>query len=240
MSHWSRIGWTIAAISLLIILCCGLLAFAISGNPEWRNVPAICLIVSLLSLAGLITGVVIVFAKRYEARVIDDLHSGKNVLAHWTYTPDEWTKYIEKEVGQRNKLAPWIFLTVMIPTVLIVVWAAFKTGAGLILLLPLVLVPLIVWLVLYLPGRTIRRLGRGDVIILPDGVLLHDRWYSWTYLGARLANVSYEAGEPPVIQFQWMQPGAGYRGVMAMKTIDVPVPHGREGDAKKLMETFQV
>ena len=97
MSHWSRVGWSIVGVSLSVFAACVLtwnFFFILMGGS--------------LSLAGVITGVVIVVAKRYESRIIDDLHAGKGVLVHWSYTPEEWNAFVAREVKQNKNLMPWI------------------------------------------------------------------------------------------------------------------------------------
>ena len=101
MSHWSRVGWSIVGVSLSVFVACVLtwnFFFILMGGS--------------LSLAGVITGVVIVVAKRYESRIIDDLHAGKGVLVHWSYTPEEWNAFVAREVAQGEKNAAW-----MVPSV---------------------------------------------------------------------------------------------------------------------------
>lgn len=234
--HWSRVGWSIAGASALIILVCFSVGIAVGKSPNANEILPVCLIFGSLSFAGVITGIAIVIGKRYEARVIEDLHSGKDVLVHWTYTPEEWNKFVGGEISQRNKIAPLIFILILVPTALMLIWAGALDAATLFVL---AITALIIRAVVYLPGRTLQKSGRGDVFVSPASVLMGNRRFGWTSFGARLTGAHYIAGNPPVVAFEWIQSGAGLKGLPAPKIVRVPVPEGSEAAARQLISALK-
>jgi hypothetical protein len=136
-----------------------------------------------------------------------------------------------------------MFPAVLIPLAALLFWPFLRGGlerAGAILLIPLgvtAFVALIMWLVLFLPVRHLRT-ASGDVCVSRDGVLMCDRFTSWHMMGGRLTHVKFEEGEPAVVEFGWLQPGAGNRGSALPKSLRAPVPRGREDEARRLVASL--
>lgn len=188
----------------------------------------------------MITGIVIAVAKKYEARVAGDIRSGKKeVLMHWTYSPEQWRKFAGMEVAEKNKMVAIILAVVFVaPTVILVRTAGFNGS-----IIPIggvaLFLALFIGLPLYLSGRAQRKSVVRDCFISRDGVLIGDTWESWTYMGAMLTDVKLIAGSPSVVQFEWMQPGTGATRVVAPRVVSVPVPEGREKEARGLVASLQ-
>jgi hypothetical protein len=75
----------------------------IFGMDELNGGFAISVLSFFLAITGII--VIIIYAKR--ASKLESMLKGNNLLAHWTYTPDEWRQYTEKEYqGEKGGSGP--------------------------------------------------------------------------------------------------------------------------------------
>jgi hypothetical protein len=250
MIHGVRVGWIITLASALLINLAVVAGIIVIRSVEGRtsNAPGLLTLIAVLgcfSVAGLISGPVIIFTKRREVEEIEELHAGQNVIAHWLYAPDEWSRFIEHERTRARKY----FLLVFIPITVILLAVTLpillkgtshggKLALSLISILPPVgFLALILWGILYAPIHAARKRVQGDVYISPKGVLLNDRYYSWKVFGSSSApKVSYEAGEPPIVQFEWIV-GAG-RNTQS-KSVRVPVPRAHEQEAQHVLTYFR-
>lgn len=234
--RWSRLGWRMAAVSLGI-LGLVIVTWMLLPSPPSPGILLACFFGGIFSAVGVITGVVIGVTKKYEARTIGALQGGSGVLAHWSYTSEEWDAFAGKEVDQTKKLLPWIFLFIMGPTLVIILWE-FRGHMHPSIYGVLLFGGAFLGLTLYLPALRAKA-KRGDVIISRDGALVAEQWHSWTYLGGQLTDVTYDRVAPASILFQWLQPGAGPNGGPMGTSVRVPVPHGHEEEALQLVSTLK-
>ena len=56
----------------------------------------------LLGIALIFVGGLVALFIRKRAQVLDRLFSEKDLLAHWTYAPDEWEAYAKKDLLFRS------------------------------------------------------------------------------------------------------------------------------------------
>jgi hypothetical protein len=236
LSHGVRVGWTITLVSCLTIVlatAAWIIVYRSVGS-RTTSAPGLLTLITALgcfAIAGLISGPIIIHTKQREAQEIDELHAGQDVLAHWTYAPDEWSRYIGHELARARKL----FLIIFIPVTVILLASTLpimlrgsqpggKLALSLIMpLIPIGLFALALWAILYSQILAARKRGQGDVYISPRGVLLNDRYYS------------YEAGEPPIVQFKWIV-GAG-RSTQS-RNVRVPVPRAHEQETQRVLTYF--
>jgi hypothetical protein len=251
MTHGVRVGWTITlASSFVIVLATAawIIVYRSVGS-RTTNAPGMLTMIAMLgcfSIAGLISGPVIIFTRRREAQEIDDIRAGQNVLAHWLYSPDEWSRYIKHETARARKRFLILFVSItgiMLVSVLPILLKGSLHGSEVVFLLIAVLAPagfvgFVLWAIFYSPIHVARKRSQGDVYIAPGGVLLNDRYYSWKVFGSSGSpNVSYEANDdPPIIQFHWIV-GAG-RSTQS-RSVRVPVPRAHEEEAKGLLAHFR-
>ncbi|MDT4956012.1 MAG: hypothetical protein QOJ02_4150 [Acidobacteriota bacterium] len=250
MTHGVRVGWTITLASCLAIVlatAAWIIVYRSVGS-RTTNAPGLLTLITLsgcFAIAGLISGPVIIFTKRHEAKEIEEIHAGQNVFAHWLYAPDEWSRYIKHELARARKR----FLIIFIPVTVIILASTLPTtlrgsqpGGKLALSLIVPLIPagflaLVLWAILYSPILAARKRNRGDVYISSRGVLLNDRYYSWKVFGSSGSpDVSYEAGEPPIVQFKWIV-GAG-RSTQS-RSVRVPVPRAHEQETQQVLTHFR-
>ncbi len=251
MTHWTRVGLTLACASLAVMAASASVFYYLSGRmttpasrQEWAGLATLVLMFGCFAFAGLITGVTIIFSKRWEAKKIASLRAGQGVLAHWTYTADEWRHYAAGEQARARKF--FIIIACVMAVVLLVPFTqiALSSRGGfdrtipealLVVFAPIAFVVAVVWVVTVMPTRHLSREAPGDSYISADGALIHDRYYSWSYMMQRLSSVGLEEGDPSVVEFTWTQPG--YRSSKT-NSVRVPVPRGREQEARDLVAKF--
>ena len=113
---------------------------------------------------------------------------------------------------------------------------AGSLGTLLGVLIPLGIIALVLWVIFYAPVVAAGKRAQGEVFVSPKGVLINDRYYSWmTFGGSSTLRVSYEAGDPPIIQFRWIV-GAGRSA--KYKRVRVPVPRSHEQEVQPLLAHF--
>jgi hypothetical protein len=251
MAHWTRVGLTLAGASFAVVVAAACVVYFLSGRKsafaardEWAGLATLASVVGCFGVVGLITGVTIIFAKRWEAKEVASLRAGQGVLAHWTYTADEWRHYAARERARARKL--FIIIACVLAAVLLIPFTqlALSSRGGfdrstaeamLVALVPVAFVVAIVWVVTVLPTRRLSREAPGDAYISPDGALIHDRYYPWTYMMSSLRSVRLEEGDPSVVEFTWTSPG--YR-TSQTHSVRVPVPRGHEDEARRLIAKF--
>jgi hypothetical protein len=251
LTHWTRVGLTIAGASLaVIVLAAGVLNYlfhrqtAFRTRDEWAGLATLDAMIGCFAIAGLITGVTIIFAKRSEAKTVASLLAGQGVLAHWTYTPDEWQHYAAHEQARAQKF--FIIIACILTVVMLVPLTSLQLSSGgaidrsvleafLVVFVPIAFAVTMVWIVTVMPARGLSRRPPGDAYISADGALLRERYYPWSSWYVRLQSVTLTEGDPSIIEFTWTQPG--YR-TSQYHSVRIPVPHGHEDEARKLTEKF--
>jgi hypothetical protein len=251
MTHWTRVGLTLAGASLAVMAASASVVYFLSGRMstpasrhEWAGLATLAIMIGCFAVAGLITGVTLIFSKRWEAKKVASLRAGQGVLAHWTYTGDEWQHYAARERARARKY--FIIIACVLAVVLLIPFTQLALSprggfdrtipeALLVVFVPIAFVVAIVWVVTVMPTRHLSRDAPGDAYISADGALIHDRYYPWNYMMQRLQSVRLEEGDPSVMEFTWTSPG--YR-TSQTHSVRVPVPRGREGEAREMIAKF--
>jgi hypothetical protein len=249
--HWTRVGLTLAGASLAVMIASASVVYYLSGRMTtpasrrvWAGLATVAIMIGCFAVAGFITGVTIIFSKRWEAKKVASLRAGQGVLAHWTYTADEWQHYAARERARARKY--FIIIACVLTVVLLIPLTQLALAprggfdrtmleALLVVLVPIAFVVAIVWVVTVMPTRRLTREAPGEAYISADGALIHDRYYPWSYMMQRLQSVRLEEGEPSVVEFTWTSPG--YR-TSQTHSVRVPVPRGHEDEARKLIAKF--
>jgi hypothetical protein len=243
MRSWMRnarlaavVSGVAAAVGLALLLVAHRAAHA-------ERLLAAGLLTTSAGAAGVGVGALTYFNARALAGQVDEMLTGETLLARWPLTATEWARFSSRESARAKRLARIMFPAVLIPLAALLLWPFLRGGiqrTGATLLVPLgvvALVALVMWLVLFLPVRHLRT-AAGEVCVSRDGVLMCGRFTSWHMMGGRLTHVKLEEGEPSVVVFGWLQPGAGNRGSALPKSLRVPVPRGREDEALRLVASL--
>ncbi len=197
---------------------------------------------SFVALVIAVSAAVITWFFWGRATMLDRLVSGREVLAHWTYQSDEWQRYAEAELQEQTMENKWLWLVIAGWCLFfgILFWWLDPDAGGVVFL---VMVGLTVFLASVAFGVPRLRYwqqqrGPGEAWVAPtavyfDGVLVH--WNSW---GTRLEQVVWrdqEDGVPARLEFQVSYPARTGRQT---QTVRLPIPQGREAEARVVLEHF--
>ena len=228
---WLRVVWILTTLSVLAILWVVIVAY--SGH-EWRDYLALLLFsVPMLFFSAIILPMLYYYRKKYT-KAADELMGGK-YLAHWTYEPDEWNRFVEGEWSRTKKKALWTPFGIV--AVVIVLGYLFK-GWGVDdfkIILPWIFgLSIIVAILMYYFGQRTynKRMEKvGEVFIGDRAVQFNGNYCSWDYFGAKLGKVELLKTDPPVLQFEIRQIG---RYGTRSSEVRVPVPRKHENEAENL------
>jgi len=167
---------------------------------------------------------------------LNRLVAGEGLLAHWTYSQDEWFRYTEAE-HIRDRKDKWALfrLISIIGVVVGIVFVIFKHDA---LPVILVVIPGLIAIIAVTAALSISSTYRmnlahpGEVYIGKSGALLGKAFHYWKLPTAYLQTAVFEAGNPPVIKLVYSSPSGYARGEYIAR---FPVPQGREEEAKRVL-----
>lgn len=191
--------------------------------------------IALVIPAGIITSILY----GIRAKTLDKIISGKDLLAHWTYSPDEWKKYTEEEyVRERSdKMALFyvlVFFCVTIGGGLFLV-AEDKEAAGIVLAGLLALASFIRLLIAYTTRNnySANKKHLGEVFIGRKGVYLNKSFHSWNFLSQLEGALIDQKNNILEIEYSSLSnQGKNYASVR------IPIPRGKEEEAKTLVSAL--
>lgn len=164
------------------------------------------------------------------------LPSGEPVLAHWVYQPGEWTAYTGVEVKRRT--GEWVGVAITV----FIVGLVSGSGGGeegwtMIGAATMVAVMVLVGGVLMAKGDQRANVsGPGEAIITPTAILLNGRYHVLRNDTYHLHRARFdEAAHPPQLEFTI---GWSTRSGPTRDNIRIPVPAGREEEARKVIAAF--
>ena len=199
---------------------------------------------ALWLLGGLIaiTGIVAAIIYNGLANTLDGILKEENLLARWTYSPEEWQTYTEKEHAEDNAARKGLFLLIAVISVIVgvMLWIV-KRDNPLVILFTILGIIAVVGLTAYLTASSNYRRNRkylGEAYITRDGVYLNRQLHIWKGIGTHLNEVVYEDANrsQPIIRFEYCAPGIQGRAyVPYFYTARVPVPRGEEEKAKQIV-----
>lgn len=253
LRKWPRIGWVIFSASLVISVGGFLIGFMFKGSGgrgPTPLAPTLGFIAGALALLGVAAGLSIALMTPRQVRRVDALFSGQNLLAHWTYSPDEWTRYLHAEFARVRRMR--IGLLVLLPLgmavagVVVVFISARRDhvepfveslivgGTGLLIGL---VIGLLVWGIHYREVTRRRDIGAGSIYISTGGLLIGGSLEAWdsAFGGGRLVRVAYERGDPDELLFRYSHNSGRGRDT---KDVRVPVPRNQQTDAARLVAHF--
>ena len=185
-----------------------------------------------------ITAFVMIFFYRKYAKKRDEIIWWKDLLAHRTYSIEEWEKYTKEEL-QRNKSEKKI-LFLVIAWISLVAWiwfAIYEWESWKFVLLVMLWLVVLIWIVAFLSVWSVHKQNKkhlGQVYITKDGIILNRQLHVWNILGNKLENVEYKENKwNPYIDFLYSAKWKNGRNTFHAR---IPVPTWKEDEAKKLSE----
>lgn len=217
------------AITLLAVF--GIFApsiFGIDGFDGGFAISTVCLLIA-------ITGLVVVLMYRGRARALEGILRGERLLAHWTYQPEHWLDFADKDYTA-ERAAKWgLFRLVMVITAVVTFgfWL-FHPDSGWLMVgifggLGLLLASVVLLTTNYDHWQNRRYLG--EAYIARDGAFVGRRLHLWRGWGARLDEATYAEPER-LLELTYSMPSRTGRD---SATVRIPVPPGEEDRAKHII-----
>jgi NADH:ubiquinone oxidoreductase subunit 3 (subunit A) len=187
-----------------------------------------------------IIGVVIAIIYQRRATALDKILYGKDLLARWSYSTDEWTRYAAAEYKRERKGKQALFIVITVISLIIALGFVIfdRTVAGLWVLAAMGgLIALIAFVAYFTPWYNYRQNLKypGEVLIAPNGAYFSRQLHIWDQLGARLVRVELKEAKQPYIEFVYEAPT---RTGMQEYEARVPVPQGKDKEARELADKF--
>jgi uncharacterized membrane protein HdeD (DUF308 family) len=194
------------------------------------------------SLVICITSIVMAVMYGKRARIISRILRGENLLTHWTYTLEEWSRYAKKEHQENKQQNRNLFLLVAVIAVVIGIifiigqpedWVLFV-----LIVLGIVAIAGSSALLAVALSKRQNRKYKGEVFITASAVFINRVLHLWKGFGAALEEVKYEAAGRaiPLIIIEYSVPSRGSRQSW---TVRVPVPYGHEAEAEIIVQQLQ-
>ncbi|HWI53010.1 MAG TPA: hypothetical protein VNT01_12800 [Symbiobacteriaceae bacterium] len=230
---------SIFAVVTVVGLVAGIAGF-MSGSD---TALAIGIIGAVLALTGAIAAPMLWSTGRKQVVEIAALLSGQGLLAHWTFDPDEWSRYTQNEydrgMKQTRQLGVWTLVGVLV-LILAIAWFG-DAFTGVTFALALGVAALFAALLAgssYLitkSAHAANRAGVGEVFIGGTCIYFGKRFYTWKGAWAALEKVAFETGDPCVVQYN-IKYGSGDN--TSHQEVRIPVPRGREQEAQDLVGSY--
>ncbi|MFL5385745.1 MAG: hypothetical protein ACJ8GN_24790 [Longimicrobiaceae bacterium] len=158
------------------------------------------------------------------------------VLAHWTYSPDEWSAYTRREVQYRRSEAFWIFVGTVVLGIVVLRWWE-GTDWGTTLAVSLTIAALMgggKWLIARSAQQRNVATPRGEVVISPTAILMNGSYqviqdHHFRFRAARVI----EGERPAILEIGIEWPT---RSGTATEEYRIPIPAGREDEARAIAQ----
>jgi hypothetical protein len=198
-------------------------------------------VVGPLLIVCVVALVVIVVTGRKTQRQIQALLDGGS-LAHWTYSPTEWSVFTDSEWRRASRKArgqPVRVLGIMLAVgVVLSLLSSLSILDGIlfggVIGVPLgILVGIISWVLAWTTHRKRRSAAVGEVYFGPAGIYQDGSYpalqgFGWWFKGAAI-----EPGDPPVLRFDF----ENRRGLDWQRRVAVPM--GKEEEARKVVAQLE-
>jgi MFS family permease len=226
----AAIAWAI--ITALAVF--GIFAPSIFGMEGMNGGYAISFISFFMVIAGII--VIVIYAGR--ARVVNRILRSDNLLAHWTYTPDEWNNYAEKEYVTERKVKWGLFyviagLALFFGVLFLVIDRESGKWVFVAMLALIGIIAFTAWFTAWYNYRQNKKY-LGETYITRDAVYMNRQLHIWHGLGARLESVNLDKKRgQQILELTYSMPT---RTGLQYYTVRVPVPRGKEREADRVLE----
>ena len=199
-----------------------------------------------LGVVSMLAGAIGLVFFGLQVSMVRKMIGGKDQLAHWTYDPSKWKRFIDWHLNE-EKEAKWglfVFITIIIAAVGVGFWLAMRDTASLWVLFFLLGLIVLLWLVaIVAPRLTYRRLkkGSGQVYLGKSGIYLNGAVHTWNLIGSRLESVELIQKPFPMLVFVYsylMMAGRSLFFFRQYASVHVPVPDGKEAEATKVVNSY--
>ena len=197
--------------------------------------------VSTISFMLVLSGIIVIIIYSGRARTLDKILNGDNLLAHWTYSPEEWSSYADKEyTEEKGEKKALFFIIAGFALFFGVVFMIIDSESGIfvmgVMLALIVVIAFTAWFTAWYNHRENQKY-LGETYITEDAAYINRQLHTWSGLGARLDSVDLNRGKSQLLlQFVYSAPT---RTGMQEYTLRIPVPKGQEEAAEKIFQHFK-
>lgn len=199
--------------------------------------------ISFFSLFTAIVAVIVGIMYLGWAAKCDKILRGEGILAHWTYTPEFWAKYTEKEYAEEVSEKKGLFILVSgIALVTGLIFWVIDNEAGFFVFLVMLLLIGLVALAWRVPAWLNHRQNIGGVreaFITKDAIYMNKKFITWRAIFTSFSGVTQQNTRG--MQFLvFSYTSTNMRTGQTTYTTRVPIPPGQEEAAKNLMEQINL
>jgi len=181
-----------------------------------------------------------------QAVMVCNMLRGKNLLAHWNYSPGEWHRFAVW-AHALEKIHKRVLLRIL-STVILCLGGGFwllmqdETAGGVFLALSSIVTLswLFVFIHRWLAYRRDSR-GPGEVFIGPSCVYLNGSVFSWATPGSRVESAEYVVSPFPLLSITYsfiVTAGRSLHFGRQRAAVHVPVPNGKQEAAAAIAKTL--
>ncbi len=170
-----------------------------------------------------------------RAKSLDTMLDKKDMLVHWTYTPEEWQAYTQTAYSADTRDKWNLYKLVMAITVIVCTgFFLFHRDSGMIMVvmalgLGILLAVVILMTTNYDHWQNKRH--RGEVYITKNGAFVNRQLHLWKGWGAQLDDIQYNENDR-IIEITYSIPSTTMRDTA---TVRVPVPSGEDAKAREVI-----
>ncbi len=194
--------------------------------------------ISFVSLALSLTFAIVTVIFYRQARLLDNILRGEGLLAHWTYTPQQWSKYSKKEYKTEMQEKRGLFLIVSAFALFFgVLFWVFDNEAGFyVFLMMLGLIGLVAFAWRFSTWLNYRQNTNGtpEVYISKDAVYMNRKLYCWRAPMTNFESVQLQNNRGmTVLAFTYIIHNV--KTGNQSYTVRVPVPEDRKEEAEEVL-----
>jgi hypothetical protein len=145
---------------------------------------------AFVSFTMFITAIIVAIIYGSRAGKLDRILAGAGLLAHWTYSPDEWQLYTEKENQTEVHDKKILFFMISgFALVTGIIFLIINPASGIwvmaVMLALIAIIGFVAWFTSWYDHRQNLK-NKGEAYISKDGIYLNKQLHLWKHLGAYL------------------------------------------------------
>ena len=198
--------------------------------------------ISFVAFFIALTGVIVIIVYSFRVRKLARILRGEGVIAHWTYSREEWKEYTEKEyIEEKGEKKTLFIVTAILALIIGFGFFVFNTETGLWVLLAMVVLILILaftaWFTAWYRHRE-NAMSQGEVYITGKAVYLNRQLHTWNGLGEKFEFVEMKRNskQSMLVIVYTVATRTGRTPV----TVRIPVPAGREKEAEAIADGMKL
>ena len=177
-----------------------------------------------------------------RAKTLDRILAGMDVLAHWTYQPEEWQRYADAELKEQSQENKWLWFVIAGWCLFfgILFWLLDREAGRMVFFMLLGLALFLACFAYGVPRLRYRRQRRkpGEAWIAPTAIYFDSALVPLNSWGSRLVAVAWRDAEGAVPAHLVFQVSVPSRAGSQEQTLRIPVPRGYEDEARNLLGHF--